>query len=300
MPLVSFEEMLDAALKGRYAVGYFEAWNEDSLWAILSAAEETNSPIVIGFGSMTVNQGWFDAWGLECYAAIGRVAVAKSKVPVCFILNEAQTYEQCLRGIELGLNVVMLDSAELPFDENVKITRKLVEVAHEKGIGVEAELGHLREAGKEAAGVPTDPEEARAFVQATGVDALAVSIGNVHCAAGGEAEIDLGLLQGLRQRTRVPLVIHGGSGFPPGLVKRCIELGVAKFNVGTILKQEFYYGIQSRVRDELDGPRVQRVVGSREQHDFTTEAKTRVRGKVKEFLKLYGSVGKSKNGRLVG
>lgn len=297
MPLVSFVEMLSAALKGRYAVGYFEAWNEDSLWAILSAAEETNSPIVIGFGSMTVNQGWFDAWGLECYAAIGRVAVAKSKVPVCFILNEAQTYEQCLRGIELGLNVVMLDSAELPFEENVEITRKLVEVAHEKGIGVEAELGHLPEAGKEAAGVPTDPEQARAFVQATKVDALAVSIGNVHCATGGEPEIDLGLLKELRERTGVPLVIHGGSGFPPGLVRECIKLGVAKFNVGTILKKEYYSGIRSRTTHELESAQVQAVVGSRDSSDFTCEAKRRVTEKVVELLGLYGAVGRSQGVR---
>jgi ketose-bisphosphate aldolase len=297
MPLVPFGQMLGAALKGRYAVGYFEAWNEDSLWAILSAAEETSSPTIIGFGSMTVNQEWFDAWGLECCAAIGRVAAAKSKVPVCFILNEAQTYEQCLRGIELGFNVVMLDSAELPFDENVEITRKLVETAHAKRVGVEAELGHLPEAGKDAAGVPTDAEEARAFVQATGLDALAVSIGNVHCATGGEPEIDLGLLQELRERTGVPLVIHGGSGFPPGLVKECIKLGVAKFNVGTILKKEYYSGIRSRVTHELDGTQVQAVVGSRDPSDFTFEAKRRLGEKVVELLGLYGAVGRSQGGR---
>lgn len=298
MPLVPFGEMLDAALKGGYAVGYFEAWNEDSLEAILAAGEEANSPIIIGFGGMTVRQEWFDAWGLECFAAIGRVAVAKSKVPVCFILNEVHTYEQCLRGIELGFNVVMRDTAELSFDESVESTRTLVEAAHGRGVGVEAELGHLPQAGKDDAGVFTGPDEAEAFVEATHVDALAVSIGNVHCAPGVESRIDLTRLRAIREHTGVPLVLHGGSGFPPGLVKECIKLGVAKFNVGTILKREYYSGIRSRVRHEIDSSEIQAIVGSRGASDFTSEAKERIRENVKEYLGLYGSVGKSSNGRL--
>jgi len=298
MPLIPFGEMLDAALKGGYAVGYFEAWNEDSLEAILAAGEETGSSTIIGFGGMTVNQEWFNDWGLESFAAIGRVAVAKSKVPVCFILNEVRTYEHCLRGIELGFNVVMLDSTKLSFQENVAITRKLVEAAHASSVAVEAELGHLPEAGKDDVGVPTDPDEARAFVKATHVDALAVSIGNVHCAPGVEPQIDLSRLKAIREQAGVPLVIHGGSGFPPALVKECIKHGVAKFNVGTILKREYYEGIRSRVRDEIDSTQVQAIVGSRDRSDFTVEAKRRVRGKVAELLGLYGSVGRSQGGRL--
>jgi fructose-bisphosphate aldolase class II len=292
--------MLHAALKGGYAVGYFEAWNEDSLEAILAAGEEANSPIIIGFGGMTVNQEWFDAWGLESFAAIGRVAVAKSKVPVCFILNEVHTYEQCLRGMGLGFNVVMLNSTRLSFDENVEVTRKLVEGAHAKGVGVEAELGRLPEAGNEQAGVSTDPGEAQAFVRATRVDALAVSIGNVHCSPGIEPQIDLNRLKAIHERAGVPLVIHGGSSFPRGVVKECIKLGVAKFNVGTILKKEYYSGLRLRMRDEIDSAEVQAIVGSREPSDFADQAKSRIREKVKEFAALYGSVGRSLDGRLGG
>jgi fructose/tagatose bisphosphate aldolase len=143
--------------------------------------------------------------------------------------------------------------------------------------------------------VPTDPEQAGAFVRATEVDALAVSIGNVHCATGGDPEIDLDLLKELRERTGVPLVIHGGSGFPPGLVNECIRLGVAKFNVGTILKKEYYAGIRTRATHELEGAQVQAVVGSRDSSDFTFEAKRRVRERVVELLGLYGAVGRSWN-----
>ena len=293
MPLIPFNKMLGAAIRGRYAVGYFEAWNQDSLEAVLSAAEEADSPVIIGFGPMTVNQDWFEDWGLDYFAAIGKVAVARSRVPVCFILNEAQTYEQCLRGITLGFNIVMLDSSHLSFADNLEITRELVRVAHANGVAVEAELGRLPEAGKDSAGSLTDPEEAREFVQATRIDALAVSIGNVHLLIQGKADIDLGLLEKIRQACEVPLVIHGGSGFPPGLVTDCIDRGVAKFNVGTVLKREYYAGIRANTSRRTDGAELQRVVGSREKSDFTYEGKMRVKEKVKEMLRLYGSAGRS-------
>ena len=290
---------MDAALGKKYAVGYFEAWNQDSLEAILSAGEETNSPIIIGFGSMTVNQDWFNECGLEYFAAIGQIAVAKSKIPVCFILNEARTYEQCIRGIKLGFNVIMLDSSHLPFKDNLEITKKLVRVAHANKAAVEAELGHLPEAGKDSLALLTNPEEAKEFVQATKVDALSVSIGSVHFAPVEEVNINLSLLKKIKENTQIPLVIHGGSGFPPGSVKKCINLGVAKFNVGTILKKEYYMGVRSSMREKIDNSKVQRIVGSREKSDFTYEGKKRLKEKVKELLRLYNSQGKSENGRLL-
>ena len=299
MPLIPFKKMLDVALRKKYAVGYFEAWNQDSLEAILSAGEETNSPLIIGFGSMTVNQDWFNDWGLEYFAAIGQVAVAKSKIPVCFILNEVKTYQQCIRGIELGFNVVMLDSSYLPFRDNLEITRKLVKIAHANKVAVEAELGQLPEAGKDSLASLTNPEEAKEFVHETKVDALSVSIGNVHLSTRGKANIDLRLLKKIKEASQIPLVIHGGSGFPPGLVKECINLGVAKFNVGTILKKGYYQGIRSSIRKIVDNPEVQRVVGSRDRSDFTYEGKKRVKEKVKEMLRLYNSVEKSKGGKFL-
>ena len=299
MPLIPFKKMVDAALRKKYAVGYFEAWNQDSLEAILSAGEETNSPIIIGFGSMTVNQNWFDDWGLKYFAAIGQIAAAKSKIPVCFILNEARTYEQCIRGIKSGFNVIMLDSSHLPFRDNLEVTRKLVRAAHANKVAVEAELGCLPEAGKDSPALLTDPEEAGEFVQATKVDALSVSIGSVHFAPVKEVNINLSLLKKIKEKTKIPLVIHGGSGFPPGLVKKCINLGAAKFNVGTILKKEYYMGVRSSVREKIDNSKVQRIVGSREKSDFTYEGKKRLKEKVKELLRLYNSSGKSKNGRFL-
>ncbi len=291
MPLIPFPLLLSRALKNNFALGYFQAWNEDSLEAVLEAAEYTSSPVVIGFGGTPVNQTWFNEWGLACEALLGRVAAKKSKVPVSFILNEAETFEQCIKGIELGFNVVMLDSSSLPFERNLKITKKLVASAHKKNVAVQAELGHLPVDGKNTASTCTDPDEAAVFAEKTGIDALAVSVGNVHELIAGKARIDTELVEKIREKTDVPLVIHGGTGFPSDAVQDVIQAGVALFHVGSILKLVYYQGLKKSIEAIGTPHDIQQVVGSREREDFTTEGKRRVKDKVIELVKLYGSVG---------
>jgi ketose-bisphosphate aldolase len=305
--------MLDLALEHGFAVGYFQAWNGDSLEAAVEAGEELTSPLVIGFGGTPVNQAWFDAWGLESAAALGAAAVRRAGIPVSFILNETETFEQCLRGIELGFNVVMVDSSALPYRENLEVNRKLVAKARPRGVAVEGELGHLPtgETGGIAAavrskktdgapGVPrdesslTDPEQAGEFVRETGIDALSVSVGNVHVLTKGEARVDLDRISQIRKKTGVPLVIHGGTGFPPGQVKEAIKRGVAKFNVGTVLKKLYYEGLKASIARTDESQDMQLLVGSREAGDITSEAKRRVKEKVKELIRLYGSEGKAR------
>ena len=293
MPLVLFREILEEALREKYAVGYFEAWSEDSLRAILCAAEELHSPIILGFGSVMINQSWFNDWGLDYFAAIGRLAAKKAKVPACLILNEAQTYEQCRKAIDLGFNAVMLDSSHLPFQENIKITKQLVSWAHSKGVGVEGELGHLPDAAQGLPGSLTDPAEAEQFVYATGIDALSVSIGNVHVLTEGKSDIDLRLLKRIRQSTKIPLVIHGGTGFPEEAIKECISSGVAKFNVGTVLKKVYYEGIKRAIEEKDIGDlKIQKVIGSRNADDFTRKARDNIEEEVKRFIMLYNSEGR--------
>jgi ketose-bisphosphate aldolase len=301
MPLYPFRRMLDIALEGGFAVGYFQAWNGDSLEAVLEAGEELDSPLVIGFGGTPVNRAWFDAWGLESAAALGRVAVAKARVPVSFILNETETLGQCLRGIGLGFNVVMVDSSSLPYRENLEVNRSLVEAARPRGVAVEGELGHLptgergvgAESGPPETSSLTDPDQAGEFVRATGIDALSVSVGNVHVLTRGEARVDLDLVSKIREKAGVPLVIHGGTGFPPGQVRGAIERGVAKFNVGTVLKKVYYEGLKASIARTDGSEDMQLLVGSREAADVTTEAKRRVREEVKELVLRYGSAGKA-------
>ena len=215
--LVPFNDLLSDAQAGGYAVGYFEAWDIYSLEAVLEAAESENAPVILGFGGVMMEPAWFDGGGLEMLGALGAVTAKRARVPVSFILNEVATYAQVVRGIQAGFNVVMLDTSDLPYSENVRLTKQVVETAHAVRVGVEAEVGELPDASGEMGGRSgrlTDPDEAARFVSETGIDALAVSIGNVHTLTDGKATVDLERLKAIHQAVRVPLVIHGGTGFP--------------------------------------------------------------------------------------
>jgi len=189
----------------------------------------------------------------------------------------------------------MLDSSHLPFDENIDMTRKVVEVAHALNAFVEAELGHLPDASNPDTTFvkSTDPEDAAIFVAKTGVDALAVSIGNTHLLVDGKATIDLGLLDCLHQRISIPLVIHGGTGFPDQSIKPAIERGVAKFNYGTRLKQLFLNGVKLGIEALPNHPNIHHYVGSREEHDVMSYGKRLMKVEISRLINLYGSAGKA-------
>jgi fructose-bisphosphate aldolase class II len=287
--------MLETALSAGYAVGYFETWDQYSLEAVLEAAEESQSPVILGIGGVMMNPQWFDGGGLAGLAVVGRTIAERARVPVAFLLNEVQTLAQVRLGLRLGFNAVMLDTSELPLEENIAVTRQVAEAAHACGADVEGTLDALPDASGviDPAGIAlTDPEQALRYVTETGVDALSVAIGNVHALTGGEAQVNLAHLARLHQAVEVPLVIHGGSGFPASAVPRAIELGVAKFNVGTILKQRFLEGIRTALAGLSARANVQEVVGSRKAGDILSVAAVCLKDEVKRRMLLYGSAGK--------
>jgi ketose-bisphosphate aldolase len=289
--------ILATALAEGYAVGYFEAWDPYSLEAVLEVAEEARSPVILGFGCQVIEQGWLDGGGLRRLAALGRATAEDAEVPVSLLLNEALTFEQVMRGLAWGFNAVMLDTSELPLEENIAAARRVVEAAHALGADVEGELGRLPDAsgvlGGPAKAVLTDPKEAARYVAETGVDALSISIGNVHVLTEGQAQIHLDHLARLHQALEIPFAIHGGTGFPDEAVPRAIELGVAKFNVGTVLKQLFLAGVQEALADLPSRVNVHQVVGSHKGSDFLERGKARMKAEVKRRMTVYGSMGKA-------
>ena len=299
MPIIPMKEMLATALAGKYAVGYFEAWDQYSFEAVLEAAEELKSPVILGFGGSMMNQEWFDKNGLRGLTALGKAVAENAEVPVSFLLNEVYTFEQIIRGLTWGFNAVMLDTSDLPFEDNITETRRVCNTAHAIGVDVEGECDRLPDASG-AMGITggaghsslTDPESAVRYVEETGVDALSVSIGNVHILTEGSATIDFDLLTKLRDMVSVPLVVHGGTGFPDDAVKRAIELGVAKFNIGTIMKKLYLEAIRDGVAQLPEKPDMQAVVGSRKSNDILENAKIRVKDEVKRRMIIYGSEGK--------
>jgi ketose-bisphosphate aldolase len=293
----SMRDMLAAAKRGGYALGYFEAWDQYSLEATLEAAEESKAPIILGFGGELMNQDWYNGGGQHRLAAIGAAAAKDAKVPVCLLLNEVSEFAQIKRGLTYGFNAVMLDTSDLPFEENIAATRHVVDAARAYGASVEGELGRLPDASgalaAEGEASTTDPAMAARYVAETGIDALSVSIGNVHILTEGEASIDFDLLAKLRDAVGIPMVVHGGTGFPEGAIQRAIEMGVAKFNVGTILKVLFLEGVREAMPAAGGKVDIQQVVGSRNAPDIMQRGKARMKAEVIRRLKLYGCAGKA-------
>jgi len=296
MPLIPLQRLLGTARSDGYAVGYFEAWDACSLEAVLTAAEEESAPVILGFGAMMVDGKWLDSGGIEVLGAIGRSYAARSSLDVALLFNEAHTLDQAKRGIDAGFNAVMIDTHSWPTDDAIVAVRELCRVAHQSGAAVEGELGSPAEAT--ASGVDhshaslTDPDEAARFVEETGVDCLAVSVGNVHIMMDQEASIDMERLQSIHERVEVPLVIHGGTSFPPSAVAPAVALGVAKFNVGTVLKHEFWVGLESSVRSVGANPDVHRLLGSHKESDVMAVAQQRMTTKVRSLIRQYGGSGR--------
>jgi ketose-bisphosphate aldolase len=298
MPLVSPSELLRDARAGGYAVGYFESWDSYSFEAALDAAEHENSPIIVGFGCMMQNGGWLDAHGIEALGAMGRRLLEGVRVPVSFLLNETHTLEQAKRGVDSGFNFVMIDSQKWPKDAAMEASAALVEYAHPHGVAVEAEFGSLPDfiggAIVDEYASRTDPDEAAEYVRVTGIDALAVSVGNVHLLTAYKSEIDIPALQAIRAAIpETPLVLHGGTGFPDEAVRAAIENGVAKFNVGTRLKKNFLEAVVARTKTWTGDESPHDLVGSHKSTDFLESGKSAFSETVRGFLRLHGAAGKA-------
>ena len=290
-------ELMADALKRVYAIGYFEAWDQYSLEAVLEAAEESKSPVILGIGGVMMDQSWFANGGLSALGAAGRKIAETAKVPTAYLLNEVLSFDHIEQGLHLGFNAVMLDTSHLPLDENIAQTRKVVEAAKPFGADVEGECDPLPDAsgtmGEYTGSKKTDPDDASRFVAETGVCALSIAIGNEHIQTEGESTIDFELLRRLQQAVPVPLVVHGGTGFPDNLVPKAIELGVAKFNVGSIMKKLYIESVRRTMASLPEKIDFQALVGSRKEKDFLTIAKNRVKEEVKRRMIVYRSAGKA-------
>lgn len=297
MSLVPMRELLASALDDRYAVGYFEAWDLYSFEAVKEAAEEMESPIILGFGGVMMNQDWYGSGGLRALAAMGRVVAEGAKVPVAYLLNEVLSFDHIQQGLEMGFNAVMLDTSHMPLDENTRWTKRVVDAAKPYGADVECESDPLPDAsgtmGEHSGARKTDPEEAARFIAETGACALSIAIGNEHIRTDGESGTDFELLSRIHDAVPVPLVIHGGTGFADADVPRAIELGVAKFNVGSIMKKLYLESVRDTMLSLPEKPNFQELVGSHKSADFLEVAKNRVKNEVKRRIAVYGSAGKA-------
>lgn len=244
MSLVSSTEMLRRARAEGYCIGAFNVHTLEMLQAVVEAAQEARSPLILQTTVGTVKH-----LGPEYVAAIARVAAASVQVPIALHLDHCHDYELIERCIQAGYTSVMIDASMHPFTQNVELTKRVVELAHRTGVNVEAELGKVGGVEdelvvEEADAVLADPQECEEFAALTGVDTLAPAIGTAHGMYKGEPKIAFSRLEQIAGRVGVPLVLHGGSGIPEEQVKRAVSLGMAKMNVATELRIAFSNAIK--------------------------------------------------------
>ncbi|OJW13097.1 MAG: hypothetical protein BGO49_20035 [Planctomycetales bacterium 71-10] len=287
--------MVSRAVAGGYALGYFESWNLDSLAGVIDAAEQAGSPTIVGFnGAFLSDPGRKCEERLSWYAALGRAAAESAAVPCGLIFNECPDDSQVRSAITLGFNLVMPADPAASLEDYTRRVARLTEIAHARGVAVEAELGELPAGSPghgSAAGEATDPDQAAAFVEATGVDLLAVSVGNVHVKLDGTRTLDLALLERIRERTSVPLVLHGGTGIEPDSLREAIARGVAKVNFGTYLKQRYLRAVRAHLDRECSDPHQRLGMGGED--DVMTAGRLAVREAVMERIGLLGCCGRA-------
>lgn len=240
--------MILKAREGHYAVPAFNAENMEMVQAIVAAAEEEKSPVMIQTTPTTVNY-----ISREMAYAMVKTVADKASVPVALHLDHCEKYEDVAAAMEVGYSSVMIDASKLPYEENISVTKSVVEAAKKYGATVEAELGTV--GGKEdniknASVIYTDPDEALDFATRTGVDIFAVAIGTAHGFYKGEPKLNFELLAKLREVIEVPLVLHGGSGIPDEMIRRTIELGISKVNFATELRAAMTKAVRAALEDE--------------------------------------------------
>ncbi|RBP94602.1 fructose-bisphosphate aldolase [Cytobacillus firmus] len=248
MPLVSMAEMLNKAKSEGYAVGQFNLNNLEFTQAILQAAEEEKSPVILGVSEGAAR--YMGGFKTVVKMVEGLLEDYKITVPVAIHLDHGSSFDKCKEAIDAGFTSVMIDASHDPFEQNVETTSKVVEYAHSKGVSVEAELGTVggQEDDVVADGVIyADAKECDELVKRTGIDCLAPALGSVHGPYKGEPNLGFAEMEEIGSLTGVPLVLHGGTGIPTKDIQKSISLGTAKINVNT----ENQIASAKRVREVL-------------------------------------------------
>jgi fructose-bisphosphate aldolase class II/tagatose 1,6-diphosphate aldolase GatY/KbaY len=240
---MKLQEKLHILQSQKKAILAANFYNLETLMAVIKGASEENEPVILQLSESSIHY-----MGLQIAAQMAKTALMVSGVEGWLHLDHANNIELVSRCLEEGFDSVMIDASELPLEENIRITHEVVTLARKYGANVEAELGYVAKPDQvqDASGF-TQPEEAKFFVDKTGIDALAVSIGSAHGFYKEEPNLDLTLLAKIKNTVDIPLVLHGSSGIPDSMLQKAIEKGITKINLATETKNTF----MSKLREEL-------------------------------------------------
>ncbi|HOP80109.1 MAG TPA: class II fructose-bisphosphate aldolase [Armatimonadota bacterium] len=308
MPLVTSKELLKRAQAEGFAVGAFNANNMECVQAVIETAEEEQSPVIL-----QVSQGAIAYAGLEFATMLVKTAAELATVPVVLHLDHGTDFLQNVRCLRAGFTSLMFDGSSLPLDENIKITRKITEIAHAVGVPVEAELGKIPKVEdnltqEQVDNLMADPEQAQRFVEETDCDSMAVAIGSVHGMKESIQPLNIERLDEIKQRTGLPLVLHGASGVlctradaaekgvklesHQGTLEDAIKHGISKVNVATELSMAYLRGMKEAFETRP---------GEKDMRKIMLPGKNAVKEVVRYYIKLFGSNGKAgRNGAVSG
>ena len=274
--LVSMTDMLQKGLKGHYAIGQFNINNLEWTQAVLTAAQEEKSPVILGVSEGAAKyMGGFKVVAAMVEALMETMEIT---VPVALHLDHGSSLENCTAAIDAGFSSVMIDNSKFPIEENIAATKSVVEYAHSKGASVEAEVGSVggTEDGVTGGVLYADAQECKRMVEEAGIDALAAALGSVHGDYDGEPVLGFDEMKEISELTGAPLVLHGGSGIPEHQIKKAIEYGHTKINVNTELQQVWTKKTREVIanNEKVYDPR--KIIGpGKEDITATTKAKMR-------------------------
>ena len=280
--LVNMNDILLPAKEGKYGVGFFNAVNVEMARAIIETAEEMKAPVMIGTAEVLL-----PAMELDLVANYLIPMAKKATVPVCVHYDHGLTFERCMQAIKLGFTSVMYDCSTAPYEENITKVAEMVKICHAMGVTVEAELGHVGDnAGSGKLTNPedyfTDPDTAVDYVKRTGVDSLAVAVGNAHGDYAFPPKLDFDRIQIISGKTNLPLVLHGGSGLADADFKNAVRLGVSKINIFTDIDKAGKAGVEAGI-----------AAGERTMMGLIPYEIKAMKEVVAEKIKLFGSEGRA-------
>ncbi|MDO4168597.1 MAG: class II fructose-1,6-bisphosphate aldolase [Lachnospiraceae bacterium] len=284
MALVTTKQLLLDAQKGGYAIGAFNVENMEMVQAVIEAAEELESPVIMQTTPSTVKYA-----DVDYFFANVATAAKKAKVPVVMHLDHGSSFELAMEAYRAGYTSIMIDGSHESFEGNIEVSKKVADACHPGGVPVEAELGKVGGKEDDLDGGDdnpyTDPHQAKEFVEATNIDSLAVAIGTAHGVYKGTPKLDVDRLSEIREAVSIPLVLHGTSGVPDEAVKECIKRGICKVNYATDLRIAFTKGVNAVLAENPDtiDPKKYNAAGREE-----------VKKYVMQKMEVVGSVGKAK------
>lgn len=278
MPLVTSKELLLAAQKNAYAVGAFNVENMEMAQAVIEAAEEARAPVILQTTPSTLRYG---SPGLYC--AMAAALAASASVPVVMHLDHGNSFALAAQAFRAGYTSIMIDGSKLPLEENIALTKSVVDLCAPAGIPVEGELGRVGgkedDTESETSGY-TDPQEARRFEKETGLSSMAVGVGTAHGVYAVAPVLNTGLITQLKGILQAPMVLHGASGLSDEAIRECISRGICKVNFATELRIAYSDGVRSALSGQVFDPKV-----------YGKAARARVKELVKNRMAVCGCAG---------